>query len=454
MSLSTPENNFESIAQEIRRILQTGSPFDETKILIELDQAQSSLPDNPEIAKLREAVLNHSRKLRGHEKYSEVKSKCESLWGQEQDLLKTYVDPGTVLRQCYGTALKIAEQACQEFPEFLPLEGLRSEAQIQYNRARERYQIKTTASQIHAFQEIVRKLEEEPDKEREIPWTDDQGQFIGSIKVRDAIDSITRDAQLFAHNKSQEYLSIAEEHLRSHEPRMAHEILEKRKDLYLLPSEDDDKLGKFDQFIVQPELKKLHEAEQLLQLAQLTTEPNKSLEMVEQALLIYPWISGVDEIKKSIISRIHASLLIKAEILVNQKQYIEATSVLEVLPADSKRQKLFNDLSAQIKKERSIRVAHWEKSLVDRRKQVTAYFLASLATSVLVICLLIAGGIFIFLGQVSPGLIFSISSSVPAAVTKILVDTYKELRNEQKQSLEKTSYEIELENRVFEKQND
>jgi hypothetical protein len=454
MRLSTPENNFEAIAQEIRKILQTGSPFDETKILIQLDQAQSSLPDNREIAELREAVLNHARKLRGYQKYSEVKSQCESLWGQEQNLLKSKTNPQRILQECYEAARKIAEMAYVESPEFLPLEGLKNDAQIQYDRARLRYQIKTTADRIHDYREQVSILENEPDKEREIPWADDRGQFIESIKVRDAIDSLTKDAQSFAHIKSQKYVQLADDYVRNHQPRLAHEELEKGKNLYLLPSEDENRLNKFDQSIVQPELKKLEEAEQLLQLAQLTTEPDKSLQKVEQALLIYPWVGGVDEIKKSIISRIQASLLIRAEMLINEKQYTEATSVLEVLPEDSKRQKLFADLSAQIKKERSVKVAQWEKSLVDRRKQVTAYFLASLATSILVLCLLIAGGIFILLGQVSSGVIFSISSSIPAAVTKILVDTYKELRNEQRQSLEKTSHEVDLENKILEKKND
>jgi hypothetical protein len=454
MNSSTSENDIETVVQEVQKILEKEAPFDETSLLIKLDQAQLAKPDNPELANLRTAIINHSYRIRAFKKLSDVKSKCTSLWEQEQALMKDGVNSTRILEECYETALRIAEQAHEEYPEFLPLDGLRNDAQIKYNLARRRYQKKITVDSLHNYQELMSRLEEEPDKDRLITWRDERGNLIDSIRVKDAIMTLTKNAQVFAHNKSQAYLAEAENHLLAHQPRLACDAIEKSKALYLLPSEDEMYLKSFDESHVQPELKKLKEAEQLLQQAQLVIEPEKGLELFEKALEIFPWISGVDEVRKSIISRAQASLLIKAEILLNEKKYREAKSVLEVLPADSNRQRLYENLSAQINQERSIRIIQWKQSLVDRRKQLNAYFLASLATSILVICLLIVGGTFILLGQVSPGIIYSLSSAIPAAVTKVLVDTYAALRKEQQLSLEKTSYEIDLENRILDEKHD
>jgi hypothetical protein len=311
---------YEQLLQQVLEQIQSPSEGGLSQSLLWLDDAARFSGDkSEEVFGLREKVQRELETLRARGLYEETKATCQALWGQEQDLLKAKVNPDRILKDVFEVALKRAEDAYNQYQFFLLLEGLKNDAQVQLNRARERYQIKTTASLLHNYSEQLHKLEEEPDKDREIAWTDERGQFIGSIKVRNAIDSLSKDAQMFAHNKSQEYMEMAEDYVRDHQPRLAHEVLEKRKDLYLLPSEDENRLNKFDQFVIQPELNKQAEAEVLARQAQVNQDLRDGWKLLRQAISTYAWAPGIEDVRKILLSRTLHN--IRTYLGDSQKQY-------------------------------------------------------------------------------------------------------------------------------------
>ena len=311
---------YDEILQQVREHLKNPTEEGLNRAFLLLDDATHfSDGKNDEISSLRREVQKKLETLRARQLLEETRAACEALWSQEQGLLKAKVSPDKILQNIFEEALKLAEDAYNQYSSFFLLEGLKNDAQLQYNHARERYQIKTTANLIHNYQEQIQKLEEESDKEREIAWNDERGQFVGSIKVRNAIEELMQSAQIFAHNKAQQYMAMAENYVRDHQPRFAHEVLEKRKELYLLPSEDEKKLSEFDQLVIQPELTKLETAEELAHQALSHQDIRSGWNLLNQAIGTYTWAPGIVGARKVLLERALGE--IKKYLDNAQKQY-------------------------------------------------------------------------------------------------------------------------------------
>lgn len=294
---------YEQPLQQAREQLHSPSEKGLNQALLWLDEAAQFAGDNTgEVQNLRAKIEKELSRLRAKHEYEQALAECRALWAQEQELLKAKTSPDIILEKIYGEARKRAETAYNRY-HFPLLEGLKNDAQIQYERARQRYQIKTTADRVHNYREALAKLEAESDNEREIAWFDENGQFIGHIKVREAIASLTTDAKIYASNKAGEYLSAAKTYLEQFQPRLAREILEKRKELYLLPGEDETSLLEFDREKVQPALENLELAESLSAQAAASQDLTEGWEILRQAISAYPKTPAVEDSRKTLLNR-------------------------------------------------------------------------------------------------------------------------------------------------------
>jgi len=295
---------YEELLQQVRDLLSdpTEEKLEQASDL--LDAAARLLDgNNEEIQSLRRRIADTQERLAARRTYDQVHEECKTLWNQEQELLQAGASPATILERIYRKAVELAEQAYDKYPNSLLLEGLRNEARIRYERARQRYTIRTTAAQMRNYKEQLKELETEEDPEREIPWYDDKGQYIGSIKVRNAILQLTIDAQTYAREKAREYLQAAQTYLEHFQPRLAREILDKRTTLYLLPKDDEEVLAEFDRSHVEPALEKLRQAENLANQAKATQNLSEAWQNLRDAISTYPSAPAIEEARKTLLNR-------------------------------------------------------------------------------------------------------------------------------------------------------
>jgi len=312
MSDNAP-TRYESLLQQVRKCLAslTEKELEHASKELErasdfLDEAARLLPaggDDTEVQSLRERLTQEKERLDARREYERVKEACQRLWNQEQELVKAGTSPDTILQNIYAEAKKIAEDAYNKRPASFLLGGLKNDANIRYEQARQRYAIRTTAAQTRNYREQIEKLEAEDNKEREVPWYDARGQFIGSRRIDEALRELIIDAQNYAHDKASEYLRAAQAYLDRSQPRLAHDVLEKRTDLYLLPEEDEVRLAEFDRSRVQPLLERLSRAEDLARQAAATQDLSKGWEILDQAIATFPNAPFIEEVRKDLLRR-------------------------------------------------------------------------------------------------------------------------------------------------------
>ena len=268
-----------------------------------LDDAQKLVGEKPDIENLRVRVSNASNFYRSQKTLEETRRACEALWLQEQALIKQKVAPQRILDDIFAKALSLARAASEEFPKSLALDGLKNDAELRYQMARKRYEIKTTADQTSAYREAFEKLDAIEDKESLIPWNDASGQQLEPISVREAILQILNLAGGYAHKKAQEYLQAAQADLESHAPRLAREQVEKRKDLWELHAEDNAILQKYLDEKIRPEMEKLEKAESLLAQANITSSILQGWTLTDEAVKSYPWVAGLEDTRGKLTGR-------------------------------------------------------------------------------------------------------------------------------------------------------
>lgn len=272
--------------------------------LILLDDAQKLVGAKSEIENLRVLVDEASRNHRAQKKFDSTKQACETLWAQEQDLLRQKAASFKILDDIFDKAKTLAEKAASEFPKSLLIDGLKNDAVMRYQMARKRYEIKTTADQAGEYRVAFEQLEKIEDKESFIPWNDENGQQLGPLTVRDAIREILKLAGDYASKKAQEYLRSSQSELNNHSPRTARERIEERKKLWELSADDNVPLQKYLDEKILPELKKLEDAEELLALAGTTSNSLQGWDLVDEAVKTYPWVANVEITRNGLVSRI------------------------------------------------------------------------------------------------------------------------------------------------------
>ncbi len=295
---------YEELLQQVRDLLRdpTEEKLEQASDLLD-EASRLSDGNNEEIQPLRRRLADTQELLAARRTYNQVLEECKTLWDQEQELLQAGTSPNIILATIHQKAKELAEQAYNKYHTSLLLEGLFNEARIRLERARERYNIRTTAAQTRDYKTQLKALESEEDPEREIPWYDDTGQYIGLIKVRDAILRLTIDAQTYAREKAREYLQAAQTYLERFQPRFAREILNKRTTLYLLPSDDEQVLADFDRLHVEPALEKLRQAEHLANQAKATQNLSEAWKNLHDAISTYPSAPAIEEARKTLLNR-------------------------------------------------------------------------------------------------------------------------------------------------------
>lgn len=269
-----------------------------------LDDAYNLVGDKSEIQEMRAKLDENSGYFRALKKFEETKQACEALWMQEQDAVRQKTTSDKILEEIFDKAQSLAKKAAAQFPRFLALDGLKNDAVMRYQIANDRYQIKTTANKTNEYREAFERLEKIENPETLIPWNDARGQQLDAIPVRQAMLEMLSLAGNFAHQKTQEYLHLATVELEiNHAPRSAREQIEKRKDLWELHSEDNEKLQKYLDEKILPEIAKLEKAEGLIQQASIIYNLEQGWTLLDEAVKTYAWVPNLDVARASLVGR-------------------------------------------------------------------------------------------------------------------------------------------------------
>lgn len=296
----------EGLIREAKALLGDEQKFDEGHIGAMLDRVIAMDTKNPDVPKLRGKVIEKATARRERQIYEETLAKCEALWVREQELVKVKVAPNEILDGIHKVAMEIVAQAILTMPDSLLLRGLAENAKMKYQDAAEAYEAKTTADETKKYRDLRDKLinwQKEKGADYLIPWVENEIQ-VPPKPVAEAILETEVIATEYARNKAGEYLRLAEDLIDKHDPRAARTVLEKRIDLFMLPEENDNKLRRFSEERLKPELKKLETSEELLQKAKLLDDPLLGWETVNKAIEAYKWVSGIDETRHSLAERI------------------------------------------------------------------------------------------------------------------------------------------------------
>lgn len=295
---------YRQIIDRVEIIIQEN--LDEEKsqeVLNLLDDARNLVGDRAEIQQLCARVNEISNNYRALRKFESTRQACEALWNQEQGLIKQKTTSDKILNEIFSKANLLAKEAAEQFPKSLALDGLKNDAEMRYQMARKRYEIKTTADQTHSYYEAFEKLDKIDDKNTLIPWNDASGQQLEPISARDAIVEILTLAGDFAHKKAQEYLQVAQTELENHAPRLARAQIDKRKELWELHDEDNAKLQKYLDEKVLPDVDKLEKAESLLAQASTIGNLLQGWALVAEAVKTYPWVPNLGDVRETLIGR-------------------------------------------------------------------------------------------------------------------------------------------------------
>lgn len=306
-----PPVDVETLLRQAQALLDDDGQFDEGRIGVLLDQAHEADPQNPEVPKLREKAAEKAYLRRERRLYEETRAKCQELWAREQELVKAKVSPQEILEKLHKAAISLVTEAMAEMPDSLLLKGLLVEAEIKYRASAEVLEAKATADHTTDYKRLWDDLhkwlnEEEKGPDYLITWADERGQPVEPMTITRAIQEAEVVAANFARNKANEYLNAAKKSMEEHNPRAAHEALEKRRKLFMLPEREDKILELYDVEMIAPELKKLGAAEELLQKARLSDDPLAGWQDVNQAIAVYKWVGGVDETRRVLAERILA----------------------------------------------------------------------------------------------------------------------------------------------------
>ena len=294
-----------SLLEEVRRLVQE-SPDDEADLeraVSLLDEAAAQPgADTEAISRWRGRVEKARRRLQAIRIYEETKKACERLWAQEQSLVKAHTSPQKILDDIFNRARNLARQAAEAYPESALLDGLKNDAETQYELMHKRYMVPDTAAETHGYAELIEKLKKE-DPEQMMPWTNPDGSPRHPVSIREAIQLVEEQAVQYAREKADEYGQKAQAALREHRPRRALEELGKYRNLYLLPEGRKNALESFRKKKIQPELERLEQAEKHLASARLSNDLQDAWDTLQKAIETYPWAADIPEVRLDLARR-------------------------------------------------------------------------------------------------------------------------------------------------------
>lgn len=605
----------------------------ELKIHELLDKMTERDPDNHEVMHLRKQLASKIAQQRERRVYAQTLKQCQFLWNKEQELVKAQVSTSEILETCYREAVRLTETATNLYPESNLLHGLKQQANVEYNQARNRYEVRTTAEQTGDFRSMLEIFANIEDKSKLIPWVNLRGEEQAPVTVAEAMSHVEVLAVNYAEQKAQQYLQEARQYMANSAPRAAKNTLLRSNNLFMLDDESKSIISHYLQSTVESAIQKLEEAERLLKRAEIAPNPEEGWHLLEQAIDVFPHLAELKDVRINLIGR----MLSKAEDMINAlyadikfnheeeitKKFRQASNLTQVivsLPQDEETQKLLiqgqhlreqitqltntfenykrtsqriyallgrgrqfldsedyevaaqhfceaRDLLSEVtdayispadkvaiihfcddtsrrnnliasaitsliqaenaiqkgdactafdillripkfdfvsdkatslqkrieelretvlkscakklasagnfqeaetkltlssnpqkaiaevisQREREMRLNRWDENLASVATQVNTWFKLSIGASSVSLIVLIVGLVFLFMGQVSTGIITTVSSIVPSFITKIILDRYQDLRVERQALLQKPTHEIDLESEVWQK---
>jgi len=270
-----------------------------------LDEALKwSVDVSREAEDLRRLVGERNRMLQVREVFKQTKEKCEALWVKATGLAIEGATGLTILDSVYVPAQNLAAEALARYPESLDLLALKDHAQQEYNDARRKYQILTTADATGSYKTEWEFLRKKKNQDEKLPLADAQGRPLGVFTVREAILELEKLAEEYAHNKSHEYLAEARHFLEQlNNPEAAKAELLKYETLWMLHPEDKGLLEKEIKTKIDPEIKSLQEARAMLREAELISDPQRAWIKTEEAARVFPYVNGLDHVRLNLADR-------------------------------------------------------------------------------------------------------------------------------------------------------
>jgi hypothetical protein len=279
--------------------------FDAQAINRLLDEALKWSKDiDKEVEELRRLVGEHNNLLQMRETFKRTKEKCESLWAKATTLADEGATGSTILDAVYSPAQNLAAEALVRFPESLDLLALRDRAQQEYNDARRKYQILTTADATGSYKSEWEFLRKKKNQDENLPLVDAQGRPLGVFTVGEAIHKLEELAEEYAHNKSHEYLAEARHLLEQlHNPEAAKVELLKYETLWMLHPDDESLFEKEIKTKIDPAIKSLQDARAMLHEAELISDPQRAWTKTEEAAKVFPYVNGLDQVRLNLADR-------------------------------------------------------------------------------------------------------------------------------------------------------
>jgi hypothetical protein len=291
--------------RDAKKLASDEQSFDAQAINRLLDEALKWSNDvNKEAEDLRRLVGEHNSLLQMRDTFKHTKEKCESLWAKASTMAIEGATGSTILEAVYSPAQDLATEVLARFPDSLDLLALKDRAQQEYNDARRKYQILTTADATGSYKSEWEFLRKRKDQDEKLPLADAQGKSLGVFTVREAIHELEKLGEEYAHNKSQKYLVEARRLLEQlHNPEAAKVELLKYETLWMLHPEDKRLLEKEVIAKIDPEIKRLQDARTVLHEAELMSDPQQAWTKTEEAAKVYPYVNGLDQVRLNLADR-------------------------------------------------------------------------------------------------------------------------------------------------------
>lgn len=269
-----------------------------------LDQARAILPDDRRISQLRQQFADALVYQREKQAHAAALQQCQALWDREQGMVKAVSATGDILETCFRSAVRLAQEAAANYPDSALIRGLVRQTEIAYNRARTRYEARTTAEETGDFKSLIESLREEKDKNKLIPWRNLKGEEQEPIPVSEALSEAEILAVNYAEQKAQQYMEEARQFMANHTPRAAKEVLTRINGLFMLDDESREIANHYLKNTAEPEIKELEKAEKKMQQVVTADSAETGWQLVGEALEIYPHVPNVAEARQSLLPRL------------------------------------------------------------------------------------------------------------------------------------------------------
>lgn len=252
--------------------------------------------------------------LRNMLRMQAVKDLCERLWARAEALMRdgSNVNIATIITNYYERALTIVNKALAEDPDNIELQALQQRAKDTRELHAIGAQVLTSAVEAEAYTISLKQLEGLPN-EQLVPgfqfMPDTSGKLearqVDYISVAEARRRLLDMAGQWAHSKALEYLNLAENALRDHNPELAQiELANRSKINEFLDSTDKNEFEKLHDQIDEA-LAQLHEAQRLAEQAQKILPDGwlEAWQLYTSAVEKYPWAGALEPTRSAIVAQ-------------------------------------------------------------------------------------------------------------------------------------------------------